>query len=169
MMILSGYVVDQKDLQYINDDGCILKQRQNFIGVEHLDTKNNMDGNWLVFDTKRNVYIRRGMAEVGMKRRWGEHLSVTLRNNNDKRNNKLYTCYPNSNCDPVNIPDVDQTMGSFNQSEPLIGVGLQKHQLTELVNLFEWLESKIKGLANILGSGSRTIFVQKMPPLVLLI
>ena len=61
-MILSGHIIDQKYLQYIKDDARILSQRQNFIGVEYFDTTKYMDDNYLVFDTKINVYIRSGMA-----------------------------------------------------------------------------------------------------------
>lgn len=39
-----------------------------------------MDGNYIVFDTKRNRCIRGGMVKVEMKGRWKEHISASLRN-----------------------------------------------------------------------------------------
>ena len=69
MIILSGHIIDQKGFHCTKDDDCILKQRQNTIGVEHLDTKNDMDGNYLVFDTKIKGCIIGRMVKVSMERR----------------------------------------------------------------------------------------------------
>lgn len=79
-MILSENVIGLQDLRYKKDDKCILHQKHNFIGVEQVYIKNYMDSSYLIFDTKRNIYIRVGTAEVGMKIIWKEHVSTSLRN-----------------------------------------------------------------------------------------
>lgn len=65
-----------------------------------------MDSSYLVFDTKRNTYIRAGMTKVGMKSRRKDRVSTSLRNSHMNQSSKFYSCYPNPNCEKVNIPIV---------------------------------------------------------------
>ena len=52
-------------------------------------------------------------------------------------------------------------MGTFIQLEQLIGIGLRKDSLEDIVNQFEWSNVELKGLSNLCGSGSRTSLIQK--------
>ena len=105
LMILSGHIIDQKYLKFTKEDECMLHQRHHFISVEQFDMNNDMDGSYLSFDKTRNIYIRAGMGEMGIKRRWSEHVSASLRSSHVNRSSKLYSCYPNPNCKKDNIPD----------------------------------------------------------------
>ena len=53
------------------------------------------------------------MAEVGMKRRWKEHMNGSMRNNHTNRSSKLYKCDPHSNTQVDNIPDKNDSLGTF--------------------------------------------------------
>ena len=77
----------------------------------------DIDRNYLVYDMQRRLYVRSGIAEVGMKRRWKEHVSASMRSSNLHRNNKLYVSYPSSNCDPANASSEDVKLGNYQQLE----------------------------------------------------
>ena len=158
---MSEHIIDHTNFQYTKDHKCILHQKHNFIGVEQLELKNDMDGSCQAFDKMRNIYIRAGMGEMGIKRRWYEHVSASLRDSHINRSSKFYSCYLNLNCEKDNIPDADRTMGAFIQLEQLISIGLRKGNLEDIVNQFEWSDFELKGLSNLCGSGSVTSLIQK--------
>ena len=54
------------------------------------DDDDDKDRNYLVYDMKRGLYFRIGMAEVGMKRRWKENFRASMRSSNVHRNNVVY-------------------------------------------------------------------------------
>ena len=52
-------------------------------------------------------------------------------------------------------------MGTFGQSEQLIGIGIRKDNIDGIVDQFEWCDFELKGLTELCGSGSRTSLIQK--------
>lgn len=60
----------------------------------------------------------------------------------------------------MNIPVVDLTIGSFTQLEQLIGIGLQKDKVEDIVKQFEWSEFEWSGLSNLSRIGSQTNIIQ---------
>ena len=90
MVILSKYIVDCDDLKYRNDDEYLLCNRIKCVPMTALDYDDDMDDSYLVYDIKRGIHSRSGMAEVGVKIRWKSHISTSVRLSNEHRNNKLY-------------------------------------------------------------------------------
>ena len=78
LMILSNHIVEFENLKYRNNDECLLYKRKKFISLAALGDDDDMDGNYFVYDMKKRLYLRRGMSELGMKRRW-ENMSVLAR------------------------------------------------------------------------------------------
>ena len=87
---------------------------------------------------KRQLHFRSGTAEVGMKRRWKEHVTSSMRTQHVNRSSKLYSSCPHLNCEDVNIPSQDFIIGNFQQTEQLIGIGIERKNLTIINNLFDW-------------------------------
>ena len=69
VMIMSGHVIDMKELKLRDDDETILNELDNFHIVKDIVGKGYIDGSYLVHDEKRNLFIRIGVAENGMMRR----------------------------------------------------------------------------------------------------
>ena len=72
MIILSNHIFEFEDLKYRNDEECLLCKRHTCISMGALDDDDDIDGDYLVYDMKRGLYCRSGMAEVGIKRRCTE-------------------------------------------------------------------------------------------------
>ena len=72
---------------------------------------NNLEGDYLVFDGKISVFIRSGMAEVGMVRCWKEHTTSSMLFTHNLRLNKLYSSYPNKTCAKENIDTNSSVLG----------------------------------------------------------
>ena len=92
---MSGHIVDNHDLKYRNEDECILTQRLNFITAS--SSEEDLDGNYLCYDKNRSLHFRSGTAEVGMNRRWKEHIQASMRTMCTNRNSKFYSSYPHIN------------------------------------------------------------------------
>ena len=159
MMILSGHIVDYNDLKYRSDDECILTGRHMFLSVQSVEK--DYDGNYLSYELKRRLHFRSGTAEVGMKRRWKEHVAASMRTQSVNRSSKLYSSYPHKNCEEVNMPSQDDILGNFQQIEQLIGIGIERQNLTIINNLFEWSEQEIKELSQLKGVAIRDSIADK--------
>ena len=153
IMIMSGHIVDEKDLQYRSDDESLLTPRHQFISVESM--LNDLDGNYITYDSKRSLFFRSGTAEMGMKRRWKEHVSASMRTQSVNRSSKLYSSYPHSNCEKDNMPSVDEQLGNFQQIEQLIGIGIERKNLTTINQLFDWSDEELVGLQHLKGVATR--------------
>jgi len=159
MMIMSGHIVEYNDLNYRNDDECILSQRHNFIAAS--SEEEDLDGSYLSFDKKRSLHFRSGTAEVGMNRRWKEHIQASMRTLCINRNSKFYSSYPHINCDETNRSNQDDKMGTFQQLEQLIGIGITRDKLTSINALFTWSDEELTGLNNLKGVASRNTLADK--------
>ena len=158
-MILSGHIVDKTDLKYRSDDECILTARHRFLSVQSMEE--DYDGNYLSYDIKRNLHFRSGTAEVGMKRRWKEHVTASMRTQSVNRRSKLYSLYPHSKCEDINMPSQDEILGNFQQIEQLIGIGIKRTNLTLIINLFDWSEDELIGLQQLKGVAIRDYLEDK--------
>ena len=159
MMIMSGHIVEHNDLKFRNDDKCILSQKHNFIPASSIDK--DLDGNYLCFDQKRFLIFRSGTAEVGMKRRWKEHIQGSMRIFFINRNNRFYSSYTHINCVENNLPNEDDTMGTFQQIEQLVGIGIKRDQLTSVNSLFLWSDEELTALDNLKGAATRDTIEDK--------
>ena len=155
MMIMSGHIVTYNDVLFRNDDETLLSSRQHFVHVDMIMTDGNIDGNYLVYDNKRHSIFRSGMAEVGMSRRWKEHVSGSMRSSHVNRASKFYKCYPNSGAEEDNMPTKDDRLGTFQQLEQLIGIGIRREQLTDVVGLFEWTRVECDELSLLQSAATR--------------
>ena len=52
-MIMSGHIVQQEDLPHRTEIESTLSQRSKFLKVQDLDNNNDLDGNYIVYTTKR--------------------------------------------------------------------------------------------------------------------
>ena len=120
-----------------------------------------MDGNYLVFDSNRQSIFRSGMVEVGMKRRWKEHVNGSMRNNRVNCISKFYKCYPNSNTLFDNIPNKDDILGTFQQLEQLLGIGIKIDELTGVIQLFNWSPIEYEELNNLQSAPTRNTLSDK--------
>ena len=127
ILILSGHIVELHDLRLRNDDETILSIRFNFIAVQSLDGKSVMDGNYIVYNTKRYTCFRSGTAEVGMLRRWKERAKVSIRSNHTYCSNNVYMACPNLNCLEIDLPSERYCKGNFQQVVQLIRIGYTKN------------------------------------------
>ena len=75
-----------------------------------------------------------------MKRRWKEHVVASMRTQSVNRSSKLYSYHPHLNCEDVNMPSQDEVLGNFQQIEQLIGIGIERNNLTLINQLFYWSE-----------------------------
>ena len=66
IMILSGHIIQTEDLRFRKDDENILNTLNHFLNVNILDKSDDIDGYYVVVDTKRSIVIRSGAAASGM-------------------------------------------------------------------------------------------------------
>ena len=76
-------------------------------------------------------------------------------------NSKFYSSYPHINCDETNRPNQDDKMGTFQQLEQLIGIGMTRDKLTSINELFTWSDEELTGLNNLKGVASRNTLADK--------
>ena len=80
-----------------------------------LDNDDDMDLKFLIYDMQRGLYVRSGMAEVRIKKRYKEFVNASMRSNNVHRNNKFYASYSSTSCDPANLLSEDVKLGNYQQ------------------------------------------------------
>ena len=68
-MILSGHIIQAEDLRFRKDDKSFLNTLNHFKNMNVLDKSDDIDGYYVVVDTKRSIVIRSGAAASGMARR----------------------------------------------------------------------------------------------------
>ena len=68
------------------------------------DINNDLNGSYLVYDSRRNLLFRSRMAEVGMARRWKEYVGESIQTNYIHQSNKFYSAYHNTACVEANMP-----------------------------------------------------------------
>ena len=73
LMILRSHVISYDNVKLRSSDECLLSNRDCFKCFKNLRHDNDIDGNYLIYDKKRQVYIRGDMADSGLFRRLKEH------------------------------------------------------------------------------------------------
>ena len=58
MMVLSKHIINYNDLKYRNNDECLLCNLCRFILVAALYDDDDLDGSYLVYDTKKGINLR---------------------------------------------------------------------------------------------------------------
>ena len=115
LMILSDHIITQFDLLYRCNDESILHKHCRFKNTADLSGKGDIDGHFIIYNNKRNIFIRSGMAEVGFLRRWNEHLAVSMLITHITR--EVYMAYPNYTCHQDNLHKGYLRFGLFQQLE----------------------------------------------------
>ena len=71
--------------------------------MEATDTENDLDGSYVVLDYKRQSFIRSGCAEMGILKRWKDHISASKLASVSSLNIVLYMSYPHNETNPSTI------------------------------------------------------------------
>ena len=71
------------------------------------------------------------------------------------RASKFYTVYPNDTFRQDHLRKSDLRFGLFQQLEQLVGIGFDREHLKEIIDLFEWSDSKDKDLDVLSGTSNR--------------
>ena len=159
IMILSYHITDYDNSMTRSDEEDPLSKEIMFTSVDKM-IKNSLcsdfDGNYLCLDSRRALIIRSGTANSGMKRRWKEHVSSSMLNNEKDKRSKFYLPYPNKNCIEENLPSKELTKGNFQQIEQLMGIGFIKRNMSRIINLFDW-ETNEEEKLNTLSMNSKAM------------
>ena len=111
--------------------------------------RSDFDGSYLCFDSKRQIVIRSGAAQSGMKKRWKEHVSASMCSTDNARSSRFYSSYPNVNCKEVDKPKQSLIKGNFQQIVQLVGVALHRSNEVKVIDLFEWSDYEIEKLGEL--------------------
>ena len=139
----------------------MLSNKHNFFGIIRVSDDVDIDGSYLVFDSNRKSIFRSGMTEVGLKRKWKERVNGSMRNNHTNRCSKFYKCYPNSNIQVDNIPDKDDSLGTFQQLGQLIGIFISINELTSITKLFNWSPIEYEDLNSLQSATTKNTLPDK--------
>ena len=158
VVILSGHSVTGTNLSHCTHTETLLRDRSKFLDLDTID--HDMDGNYIVFDSTRKYFIRSGCAEVGIKRRWKEHLSASKLTTSTSRNSSLYMSYPHKDTKKEKLSTI-MCRGVFQQLQPLIGVGLLRSKSSTIMSLFDPDINSKNHVTKLNGVGDRNGFEEK--------
>ena len=119
-----------------------------------------MDGNYIVLDAKRGVFIRSGCAEIGMRRRWVEHVASSKMKSISNQKSVLYMSYPHEDTRGVNVSK-SMCKGKFNQLVQMVGVGFLRDKTNILCELFGPDLKTREHITKLCGTGNRNDFSDK--------
>ena len=148
-MILSYHLADLDDLLTRDDNENLFNKINFFKDVQSMiqnSLKSDFDGSYLCFDSKRQIVIRSGAAQSGMKKRWREHVSASMCAMDNARSSRFYSSYPSVNSKETDKPKQSLIKGNFQQIVQLVCVTLHCSNERERVDLFEWSDSGIEKL-----------------------
>ena len=152
LMVLSYHVTDYDDLLTRSEEEDLFSKEMFFSCVDDVianTLSSDYDGNYLCMDSRRTVIIRSGAANSGMKKRWKQHLTSSMLNNEKDKKSRFYQSYPNKNCNENNLPSQSLIKGNFQQVKQLMGIGFTKRNLSKVVELFEWNTTEEEHLKNL--------------------
>ena len=92
-MIVSGHIILEEELSYMKDDECLLSNCVRFKDCTDFED-NDIDGNYILYDRKKKVFVRTGMVSVGIICRWQEHTTSSMLINHTERNNIFFFFIP---------------------------------------------------------------------------
>ena len=96
LIIFSGYVKDYLRVKHASPNDYLLSDNSNFKPCNELEV--DYDGNYLVYDKIRSMFIRFGCASVGMKNRWSLHVTASKRQTKTEMESRFYTSYASVDC-----------------------------------------------------------------------
>ena len=96
LMILNVHIIDYDVLKFSSEKVVLLSDVTKFTTLDLAEPSSDIDRNYVVVDKKRTIVIRGGVAEVGIMRRWKEHISASMLKELSHRSSKFYSSYPNS-------------------------------------------------------------------------
>ena len=158
MIIRSEHTVESKEVLLHSQTESLLKDSNHFIEVT--ETENDLDGNYLVLDSKRNSFICSGCAEMGIVKRWKEHTSAAKLTSVSSLNSVLYMSYPHNETNQSNISS-SMCRGDFQQLTQTFGVGFLRSDITDIIKLFEGDKRSKDHVNRLNGVGIRTTFQDK--------
>jgi hypothetical protein len=158
VVLLNGHVVTGEELSLRTPSESLLKDKSKFIEMDGYDI--DMDGNYIVLDGKRNVFIRSGCAEIGMRRRWFEHVNCSKMKTISTQKSVLYMSYPHEETREVNISK-SMCKGKCNQLVQMVGVGFVREKALVLSELFPSDITTREHIMRLSGTGDRNEFVDK--------
>ena len=103
---------------------------------------NDLDGSYLVFNNKRSLLIRNGMAKVGLLKRWKGHTTSSKLSNGNAKGSNLYLSYPHPEYTPNNQPYIRLINVSFHKIHQMVAVGKKKEHMNDLMTLFDWTKNE---------------------------
>ena len=113
LMILSKHILDGEALVFRGNTECLLTSKDNFVMADTDDQWKNQQGAYVACDPCRGVFIRSGTAEVGLVKRWREHINASKRSTPGDKNSVLYSSYCHPNTAEVNKPPFKSRKGNF--------------------------------------------------------
>ena len=127
-MIVSGHICNKEELQFKQANETLLSHRIYFSLASDIttDNQNDPDGSYLHYDTVRESYIRSGAAVTGINKRGKERISASMLTTETNKKRDLYVSYPNPNCLPLNLPELNRRKGDYSQLEQLMGIGFNR-------------------------------------------
>ena len=126
LMILSGHIISSDRLEFRFEDENLLNHVSAFRTIDMTVIDDNVDGNYVVVDSKRSMIIRCGAAEVGIIRRLKEHTAASMLKEHSQRTNKFYASYPNLECVNKDLPNGCGVKGTFQYLSWKVGIGMKK-------------------------------------------
>ena len=78
LMIVSSHIISYEDMKLRSSDECLLSNRDCFKCYNNFNHDNDIDGNYIIYDQNRQVYIRSGIAASDLFRRWKDHVSTSM-------------------------------------------------------------------------------------------
>ena len=161
LMIMSGHVVDNNDINCRSDDESLLSNHHNFVNTASFNDTEDYDGSYIVLDGKRFSFIRAGAAATGMMKRWKEHIQSSKRISDIDRKSRFYSSYPSLECENENLPCDDEILGNFSQLQQCIGIGFGALDSREVVGLFTWTQEEISALSSLKSFGTNATMIDK--------
>ena len=128
--------------------------------MEATDTENDLDGNYVVLDYKRQSFIRSGRAEMGILKRWKDHISASKLASVSSLNIVLYMSYPHNETNPSTISS-SMCRGEFQQLIQMYGVGFSRSPIKDIVKMFEGDQRSKEHMNRLTGVGLRISFEDK--------
>jgi hypothetical protein len=153
MMVLSNTVADE--LENRGSDESYLNLANHF---QHaVGDLANLDGSYVVEDSRRNEICRAGAAEMGFRTRWEGHTQSSKLLDPKYKKSAFYNCYPHENV----VENTLNRKGTFQSLNQLVGVGFQRSKASQVLALFEWDGYGLEELKKLQGCKNRNELVDK--------
>ena len=145
-MISSKHILEGIALVLRDNIECLLTSKDNFIMADIDDEQKQQEGAYVECDPCQGAFIRSRNTEVGLVKRWRQHVSASKRSTLSDKNSLLYSsyCYPNTT--EVNKPPYRSRNGNFIQLDQTVAVEFKQYKAKYVVSSFNWSDSENKKL-----------------------